>query len=84
MEEVDSKGRYGGRGGELDGPRCGVGAEPTVKLVGGGMEAAKGDPRDLGRAVVTGEPKVSGNTRAAGRGHGGARCGGLGGLEWRW
>ena len=37
----------------LGGPRCGVGAEPTVKLVGGGMEPGEGDPGASGRALVT-------------------------------
>ena len=44
----------------LGGPRCGVGAEPTVKLVGGGMEPGEGDPGASGRALVTGETKASG------------------------
>ena len=44
----------------LGGPMCGVGAEPTVKLVGGGMEPGEGDPGASGRALVTGETKASG------------------------
>ena len=63
---------------ELDGPRCGVAADHRVKLAGGAMEAGKGIPRASGRAVVTGDPRGSVNTRAAGRTHVGAVCDGHG------